>query len=306
VPETPMVFSRHDLNSRSARPPSISAISVTFWRAISFFDHRSGDSLAWRFLPEQERVSAADPEVRNSSRKKFPGLCEFITARTRFMDDAMLNALAEGVKQVVILGAGFDSRAYRFPSELLRGVRIFEVDHPVTQSHKRDCLQRERIDIPKGVEFVALDLNLADVSLGHALGKSGFDDQGKSLWLCEGISYYLEPMVAVEIMKFISRNAPGTTVAFDYLEWSDETAQQYGVPELLESWREIEQNYPHERLRCCVSDGQIENLMLSAGLLLRHHVGPRWMEASYHLEPVAGCFWLAQAEVPAKDCVCEP
>src|SRR5713226_8344163 len=80
---------------------------------------------------------------------RWPGVRSSVVARTRLIDDAMASSLGQSIGQLVILGAGFDSRAYRLPG--LRGVTVFEVDHPDTQATKRQSLERVLATPPKHV-----------------------------------------------------------------------------------------------------------------------------------------------------------
>lgn len=85
------------------------------------------------------------------------GAIEFITARERYIDDFLKSCLSEGLDQVVILGAGFDTRAYRIAG--IEKARVFEVDHPDTQEVKLKRLKKALAPMPGHVSFVAMDFN---------------------------------------------------------------------------------------------------------------------------------------------------
>lgn len=89
--------------------------------------------------------------------QRWPGARSSGMARTRFIDEALVKAIEEGIEQVVILGAGFDCRAYRLPS--LKRARIFEVDHPDTLTAKREHLRRVLEGLPPHVVFAEIDFN---------------------------------------------------------------------------------------------------------------------------------------------------
>src|SRR6202162_2165714 len=78
----------------------------------------------------------------------------FMAARSRYAEDELARAVAEGVRQYVVLGAGLDTFAYRNPHP---GLRVFEVDHPATQAWKREQLQAAGITIPPALTFVHID-----------------------------------------------------------------------------------------------------------------------------------------------------
>jgi methyltransferase (TIGR00027 family) len=121
-------------------------------------------------------------EERREGRVDLHGL---LTGRTRFFDGAVVDALADGIAQVVILGAGYDGRALRFATP---GVRFFEVDHPNTQRDKRARLAavRARTD---DIRFVAADFN--EPGLAERLAAGGLDATARCLFLCEGLLRYL-------------------------------------------------------------------------------------------------------------------
>jgi methyltransferase (TIGR00027 family) len=113
------------------------------------------------------------------------GFLEFLVLRTRFFDDAVVQAIERGVRQIVILGAGYDMRAQRFRTP---GVTFFEVDHPATQRDKRALL--ERIDAATtGIAFVRADFT--EPGLADLLTAAGLDRSQPTQFLCEGVLRYL-------------------------------------------------------------------------------------------------------------------
>src|SRR6185503_11837805 len=116
-----------------------------------------------------------------------PGSYCFTIARTRHFDEALLAACRNGVEQVVLLGAGYDSRAFRFADEL-SGITVFEVDHPGTQARKRAILEAGGKALGN-LRYVPLDFTVG--SLEKALADAGFVPGRRTLFLWEGVSYYL-------------------------------------------------------------------------------------------------------------------
>src|SRR5262245_32916455 len=106
---------------------------------------------------------------------RWPGVRSSVVARTRLIDDSIVAALAEPIEQFVILGAGFDSRAYRLPG--LRRTTVFEVDHPDTQATKRSALERVLSGPPSQVRFVAVDFNQRD--LASAMAAAGYRESAR-------------------------------------------------------------------------------------------------------------------------------
>jgi methyltransferase (TIGR00027 family) len=132
------------------------------------------------------------------------------SARVTFFDEAVDRYLAE-MDQFVILGAGFDTRPYRFPKGTR--VRSFEVDAPKTQAVKREMLTKAGIDSSK-VTFVAADFEKQDWLA--RLVASGFDPAKPALFLWEGVIIYLEREAVEDTLRKIASTARGSVVAFDY------------------------------------------------------------------------------------------
>ena len=138
-----------------------------------------------------------------------------MVSRTRYIDEALEEALADGARQIVVLGAGFDSRAYRFRGRL-GGVRFFEVDYGPTQECKRRRLQEIFGSLPTHVMYVALDFTRDE--LPTQLRKHGYSAKERTLFIWEGVTMYLPAAAIQSTLRTIRDHAaPGSTVVFDYL-----------------------------------------------------------------------------------------
>jgi methyltransferase (TIGR00027 family) len=115
------------------------------------------------------------------------GAVGMIVARERYIDDFLKARLGEGLDQVVLLGAGFDTRAYRTPG--IEKTRVFEVDQPATQADKLERLKKVVDPLPANVTFVPVDFNTQ--ALAERLPASGYNDQGKTLFIWQGVTYFL-------------------------------------------------------------------------------------------------------------------
>lgn len=143
-----------------------------------------------------------------------PGVNGYLIARERYIDDVLHNFLQEGLQQLVILGAGYDSRAYRF--DLPARFKTFEVDHPVTQADKVEKVQRVLGRLPEHVTYVPVDFN--SQSLSECLFSAGYDPGLVSLFIWQGVTMYLTPDVIDDTLAFIVNNASlGSAVVFDYV-----------------------------------------------------------------------------------------
>ena len=137
----------------------------------------------------------------------------FAIVRERYIHDLMRREAAS-VEQVVILGAGFDTRAYRTPE--LVGLKLFEIDHPVTQVAKRSALARAAVDVPGNVVFVAVDFDRDD--LGERLLAEGYDPKKRTLFVWQGVIMYLTAAGIDRTLGLIARAAQGSMVVFDYID----------------------------------------------------------------------------------------
>jgi methyltransferase (TIGR00027 family) len=128
-----------------------------------------------------------------------------LMARTDFIDSEVVEAMAAGIAQIVIVGAGYDCRALRLRKV---GTRFFEVDHPVTQADKRKRLSELGITED---DVAYLPLDLASESLEAEFERSGHHADDPSLFICEGLLLYLSPAAIDRLLRTISRQAaPGS------------------------------------------------------------------------------------------------
>jgi methyltransferase (TIGR00027 family) len=136
------------------------------------------------------------------------GLRPSLEARTRFFDERVLEAISAGIRQIVILGAGYDDRALRFSSA---GVRFFELDHPATQADKAARLQAIRAG-SRVPTLAAADFRRDDVA--DVLRACGHDAGQPSLFLCEGLLVYLDRPICIRLLAGLrSRAAAGSILA---------------------------------------------------------------------------------------------
>jgi len=201
--------------------PSETAIMVAFCRALAAKDDREGitgpDSLAEIFLTDEGRKPLFDRAARKWAIQNLitSSLYGYLISRTAFMDYYFKKALDEDIPQIVLLGAGYDTRAYRF-GRFIANTRIYELDVQSTQTRKVDILNNCKVEIPPQVSFVTI--NFKNERLEDVLGKSGFDKTAKTLFIWEGVTYYLPQEAIMGTLSFIKDFSPaGSIVCFDYL-----------------------------------------------------------------------------------------
>lgn len=168
------------------------------------------------------------------SERRAPGAVGLLLCRFAYLDDVLREALADGVRSVVILGAGLDSRAYRVPGAA--AARVFEVDHPSVVEVKKIRLQRHLGTLPSHVRFVAVDFETLD--LATALAASGFDPAQRALFLWEGVSQYVSRTALDDTLRFVGGSAPGSRLAFSYVlqRFIDDRS---AFPELSDLWDSV-------------------------------------------------------------------
>ncbi len=207
--------------------------------------------------------------------KAAPGSYCFTIARTRHFDEALLAGLRAGIEQVVILGAGYDSRAFRFKDEL-RGVKVFELDHPGTQTRKKQLLAGRNAELPENLTLIGIDF--AKQSFRKLLPEHGFRHDAKTLFLWEGVSYYL-PLEAVDdVLKFVADCAPGSSIVFDYALQSfvDGDTRTYGGEQIARWLKKI-----GEPFLFGLYPADAQRFLANRGLRVVSHVGPSDLERMY-------------------------
>jgi methyltransferase (TIGR00027 family) len=170
------------------------------------------DPIAWAVV--HPRLAAELRTGRRALERSRSGryLRAFLVARSRVAEDELAAEVARGVRQYVIVGAGFDTFAYRNP-HAVAGLRVFEVDHPSTQRVKRARLATANVPPPDSLTFVAADL--AALPLGEALQQSGFDPGAPSFFSWLGVLPYLELPAIRATLRFVA-TLPAATIVFDY------------------------------------------------------------------------------------------
>ncbi len=134
----------------------------------------------------------------------------FVAARSRFAQDSLAAAMARGIAQVVVLGAGLDTTALRNP-----GAAVFEVDHPLTQKWKRQQLARMGISMPANLRFAPVDFERQKLSDG--LVAAGYDAHKPTFFLWLGVVPYLT-RDAIETTPEFAGSIPDAEIVFDYAE----------------------------------------------------------------------------------------
>jgi len=167
------------------------------------------DPLALRIIgSEAAEELRSNPKEHHAFSRAFRA---FMAARSRHAEDELAHAVAQGMEQYVILGAGLDTFAYRNPHAALR---VFEVDHPATQAWKREQLQAAGIAIPPFLTFVPVDFERQ--TLADGLGRCGFNTTAAAFFSWLGVTPYLTHAACMATFGFIARMPAGSGVVFDF------------------------------------------------------------------------------------------
>jgi methyltransferase (TIGR00027 family) len=195
-----------------------SAEAVTFMRALMAREPdekvKNPDHLAVHFLSAKWRLLFRPHGLFKRLIDWYaPGCIAYHIARTKHGDDLVLQAARGGVRQFVLLGAGNDTRPYRFRQEL-SDVRIFELDFPGTQARKKAQLTRLFGALPGHVTFVPIDFNTQ--SIEETLKATGYDPSVLTFFNWEGVCCFLPERSVDQVLRFVARSAPGSGICFDY------------------------------------------------------------------------------------------
>jgi len=194
--------------------PSRTARAAAVHRAVHQLLERGNvfaDPLAVRVLGEDP-----DALVREAAGNPWSGLMRlFIAARTRSAEDALAAAVASGTRQLVVLGAGLDTFAYRNP-HAPDGLAVFEVDHPATQAWKRARLAAAGLDHPPSLTFAPVDFERE--TLADGLAAAGFDPAAPAFFTWLGVVPYLTRDAVFGTLRYIAGRTGGSQVVFDYAE----------------------------------------------------------------------------------------
>ena len=200
-------------------------------------DVANRDYLAERVLHPYQRMLNRVPRLaRRIWERGIPGGFGYFNARTQYFDEILSAEARNGLEQLVILGAGFDSRSLRF-AEALQGVPVFEVDLPEVLALRRARLTRS--GVRSAVIAVPIDFEHQD--LGEVLSARGFFSTAKTLYLWEGVSYYLPEAAVKVVLSLVARSGAGSSVLFDYVTraFVEGDYSGYGTRRLAFSWRRL-------------------------------------------------------------------
>jgi methyltransferase (TIGR00027 family) len=168
----------------------------------------------WRLFLRLAYLPGLRSLLLSMRERRMPGSLGGILCRTRYIDDVLRRSLEQGLDQVIILGAGFDSRAYRIAG--MDQVQVFEVDLPGTREAKQARVEKVLGAVPDNVTLVGMDFD--GQSLDDMLSAAGFQKGRRTLFIWEGVTQYITEEAVDDTLEFVSRvSGVGSAIVFSYV-----------------------------------------------------------------------------------------
>jgi methyltransferase (TIGR00027 family) len=265
-------------------------------------DRICSDPFAEQFLDLAYRAVLVARPLRDAVEalieRLFAGHHYYVLVRTRYIDDFLTEHLTDGVKQLVILGAGFDSRAHRF-ADRLRNVSVFEVDHPATSREKQSRMARAPRAATARVTYVPVNFDRDD--LGTQLHRHGYQKDVRTIFLWEGVTPYVTADGVDATLNFIrTSSGPKSTVLFDYVLRTvlDGTCALRGARNEFEKMKRTSEPFVFG-----IEDNGIEAFLSKRGFVAVRDVGAddltdRYLRGERHDRYVKPWWRIVHAEVP--------
>ena len=288
-------------SEKPSETAGVTAYLRAFAHAELYGGNRTGDWLARHFLPPEWAASLLTPQARDHIRKNVmvPGMYPYITARTAHFDELFREALSDGFGQIVILGAGYDTRALRFGSGNAPA-RIFELDAPATRQHKAQCLAKAGIHPPGEVRSASVDFRKTDWP--STLETLGFLPSEPAVFFMEGLFMYLEARTVHGVLASIGQSAAaGSRIVFDATARSvvDGTGEQFGAKEVM-----ARASDHGETFLSGIEPDEMRKILEEKGFAVKTHLLPEDLERRFlgDFDPglmgsISGCFTNVVAEV---------
>lgn len=240
--------------------------------------YRSGDYIAPLLLP-----GGLKPLLHFSLIRKLftqiavpKGIYEYVIARTKYIDAVFRDAIRESFDQILIFGAGFDTRALRLGGGK-GNTTVFELDVPVTQQAKIRQYEKRHLTVPPNLRFIAIDFN--EESLHAKLDQAEFLKRRLSLFILEGLVMYLQPESVDATFQTIRDYAgSGSRLVFDYVRASvlRDAGKEQGEKEIVRTVSKA-----GEQWHFGIEKGQIEPFLSQYDLRLKDHKDAEALERIY-------------------------
>jgi methyltransferase (TIGR00027 family) len=227
--------------------------------------------------------------VQQIIQRKIPGALSSGLARTKYIDDLLQYTINNGAQQVLILGAGFDTRGIRLG--FLRNVRVIEIDHPNTATLKMNVLKDRLGKLPDHISYYQLDFNKE--SLDDMVSWNPIDFSKPTTIIWEGVTNYLSASAIESVFRFVKRFTAGSYIIFTYVHKMvlDNPQAFYGAEKLLSDLEKIEERWTFgfrpEELRAYLNKYNLALLEDKGATEYRRKYMPRNNEKGYEFYRVA-------------------
>jgi len=218
------------------RPPSWTAVAVAILRALHELSDEPPKILSDPVIPKLLDAEVLQTAMRSEEWLHSPrtlALRSHVVLRGRYAEDCLRQAVERGVRQYVILGAGFDTFAYRQP-EWAAPLRIFEVDHAASQRAKAERLQAAGFAMPANLELVAADFEAS--SWGETLAAGGLDLHAPAFFSCLGVLIYLPAESVRSIFRLVASFPKPSEIVFTFSQGGVDSLAQHAAA-AGEPWR---------------------------------------------------------------------
>ncbi len=273
---------KHRIETKTSRTAQYTCIC----RAASFRERREcykgADDIAYNLVPGIIKLILKSSLLCQLCGKYLAprGVYEYVIARTKYIDSEFCDALKNRFDQIVIFGAGFDSRAERF-NHLNKSTKIFELDAPITQQEKLKAFSKRKINVPENLLFVSINFNKE--SLSKKLIEAGFETSRKSMFLMEGVTMYLSSTAVDGTFSFIQHySAKGSLVIFDYVNAGvlRNENKYYGEKDIFKTVSRAGETWTF-----ALEQGEIESFLSRYGFSLKEHSNALQLEKKYFGNP---------------------
>jgi methyltransferase (TIGR00027 family) len=214
--------------------------------------------------------------VVRAANRRIPGAYTYEIARAKFIDEIVLASAEDGLDELVLLGAGLDSRPYRLAKQLRRA-RVIEVDHPASQTSKRERVRRLLGHEPEHVTYAAVDFTSDD--LAATLAAAGHQRSSRTLFIWSGVSAYLPEAAVAEILSWVgAHGSPRTSIVFDacWAEMVDGSREYHGATKLRKAVAQA-----GEPLRWGIPHGRVKETLARFGLQTERTLDDEQARAAY-------------------------
>ncbi len=262
---------------------------------MEYLEYNLAESL--KFMDPDQAASCPDQARALSAAMRYNAPTTL--SRSRYTEDVVEKLVDRGVRQYVILGAGMDTFAFRRP-DISGKIKVFEIDHPASQTQKKERLARAGLAPSPQHFFIPVDFNIT--SLDEALGPGLFNRHEPTVFSWLGVTFYLTYDKVMDTFRSIARIAPGgSVVVFDFL--GDEAFDSQKASEQSKKVQQIVRN-AGEPMKMAFRSAALGAELDKAGLALKEMLSPDEIEARYFAGRTDGYhasphYYFASAEVKA-------